>query len=280
MFTSLRNSWELVKASWQVLRADRELLVFPLVSFFVLMIVSISFIIPAVAAGIFDQSSGVPILGVIIGFLFYLVSYTITFFFNTALVGAALIRLDGGDPTLQDGINIAMSRLGKIIGYAAIASTVGLILNWLRDQGFIGQIVSGLVGFAWNIATFLVVPVLVIENVGPIEAVKRSAGLLRQTWGEQIVGNVGIGLVFGLITVAVIFLIGMPLVFVGIASGSVLVAIITIALAVLAVGAVILIGSALQGIYVAAVYKYATAGVTVEYFDPELVQNAFKPKQA
>ena len=135
----------------------------------------------------------------VLAFLFYVVSYTVIFFCNTALVGAAMIRLEGGDPTLRDGFRIAFDRLPQIIGYALIAATVGMILRWISERaGIVGQIIIGIIGFAWNIATFLVVPVLAVEKVGPIEAIKRSAGLLRRTWGEQLVGNAGIGIVFGL----------------------------------------------------------------------------------
>ena len=33
-----------------------------------------------------------------------------------------------------------------------------------------------------------------------MEAIKRSANLLKKTWGEQIVGNFGVGIVFGLLS--------------------------------------------------------------------------------
>src|SRR5690606_4396927 len=163
MFAKLTNSWELVKASWEVLRSDKELLIFPIVSFVAVLLVSISFFVPIGLIGYNDGN--VNALGYVLLFLYYVVMYTVIFFFNTALVGAALKRLEGGDPTLSDGLSIATSRLGQIIGYAVIASTVGVALNWLRDQGFIGRIAAGLIGFAWGVATFLVVPVLVVENV-------------------------------------------------------------------------------------------------------------------
>src|SRR5690606_12092796 len=138
------------------------------------------------------------------GFLFYLCQYFVIFFFNTALVGAAMIRLEGGDPTVSDGLRIARERMGAILGYAAIAATVGLVLRALEERaGFLGRIVIGLIGLAWTLATFLVVPVLVSQNVGPVEALKESVRLLKRSWGENLAGNVGIGLAFGLITAVV-----------------------------------------------------------------------------
>ena len=128
-----------------------------------------------------------------------------------AVVAGALIRLEGGEPTLGDGFAAAFDRLPAIIGYAAIAATVGMVLRYISERtGFIGRLVLGGLGVAWSLATFLVAPVLVVEGVGPIQAITRSASLLRTTWGEQVAGNVGISLVFGLAGVAVMVLAGVP----------------------------------------------------------------------
>src|SRR5690606_13747688 len=131
--------------------------------------------------------------------------YSVMIFFNCALVGAAMIRLDGGDPTLSDGFNAAKSRLPAILGYAAIAATVGVLLQGLKQKdNFLVRMMGSLLGAAWTLATFLVVPVLVSRDVGPVDALKQSAGLLKRTWGENAVGQVGIGAAFGLVTTAVV----------------------------------------------------------------------------
>lgn len=152
-----------------------------------------------------------------------------------------------------------------------------MVLRWLSERGLLGRIVSSLFGLAWNIVTYLVVPILVVEGVGPIEAVKRSGALLKKTWGEQIVGNLGIGLVFTLITFALILLF-VPVIVAVAATKSAAVIITTIVLFVLVIIAFGLIGSALNGIYTAAVYRYATEGDAGSFFDTELVQNAFRAK--
>jgi hypothetical protein len=213
-------------------------------------------------------------------FLFYLVSYTVSIYFNTGLVGAALIRLDGGDPTVRDGFRIANQRFGKIVGYAAINATVGMLLRAIQERaGFLGQIAIGIVGFVWNVATFLVIPVLVVKDVGPIDAVKESAGLLKKTWGEQITGNFSVGAIFGLIFVALIF-VGGGLVF-AIAAATESAAIAITGLIVLVIAFVILaaIQGALSGIFQAVMYRYAELGVTPDEFDIELLRNAYKPKR-
>ncbi|MEO8502050.1 MAG: DUF6159 family protein, partial [Vicinamibacteria bacterium] len=204
MFQRLSNSWSLVKASAAVLNADKELMLFPAVSAVLSILVLVTFAVPSVLAGLFDatalRESGFPLAGYVVAFLFYVVQYFVIFFCNTALVGAALIRLRGGDPTVADGFRLASSRLKPILGYALIAATVGMILRAVSERsGWLGRLVVSLIGLAWNVATFLVVPVLAAENIGPIDAVKKSSEYLRKTWGEQIIGNIGMGSVFGLI---------------------------------------------------------------------------------
>jgi len=282
MFRSLSNSWELVKASAVVLRSDKELVIFPIVSAIGVLIVTATFAVPLFLAGLFDQmytdGHGLQPLGMLVAFLFYLVQYFVIFFANTALVGAAMIRLDGGDPTVGDGFRIAMRRAGPILGYALISATVGLILRTIAERaGILGRLVISLIGLAWNLATYLVVPVLAAEDVGPIDAIKRSVGLLKHTWGEQIVGNAGIGAVVGLLTFG-LFLVGVPLIVLAAMAESLALLAATVAIVVVAGLALGVISSALSGTYTAAVYRYAATGEVGGSFSPELVRNAFRAK--
>ncbi len=280
MFKRIANSWELVKASAEVLRADKELIVFPIVSSIGVLIVTASFALPMLFAGVFDEilAGGSAFLGIGVAFLFYLVQYFVVFFANSALVGAAMIRLRGGDPTVGDGFRIALGHVGTILGYALISATVGMILRWLSERGgILGRIVSSLIGLAWSIATYLVVPVLVVEDIGPIDAIKRSVELLKQTWGEQIVGNFGIGLVFGLLSLPVI-LIGVAVIAAAITAQSVALTVLVILVLVLALVFIGLINSTLSGIFTAAVYQYAVTGEASGYFRQDLVQRAFRQK--
>ncbi len=191
--------------------------------------------------------------------------------------GAAMIRLEGGDPTVRDGFRIALSRLPAILGYAAISATVGMIRRAIAERGgVVGAIGSAIVGIAWNLATFLAIPVLVVEGVGPIEAAKRSGGLLKRTWGEQVVGKLGIGLVFGLMALAVI-LVGGALVAV-LASVAAPLAIVAIVLVVIAVAAIALVGAAVSGIFTASLYRYVTKGDGGPMFPKATLQHAFRAK--
>ncbi|MFL6547556.1 MAG: DUF6159 family protein [Povalibacter sp.] len=280
MFTRFARSWELIKASSTVLRQDKELLLFPLFSAIAALLVSASFMIPLFVAGAFDHmdshSSNAGTWVVL--FLFYLTQYFVIFFFNAALIGAALIRLDGGNPTLADGFRIASSRFVQILGYAAIAATVGLILRIIEERaGFIGRWIAGLLGLAFTVATFLTVPILVTENVGPVDAIRESATMLKRTWGENIIGNGGMGIVFFLGYIGVIG-IGVFFIYLTAQTGNAPL-IITMCLAIaFAVVALALIQSALQGVYSAALYRYATEGDAGQGFTASVLGDAFKAK--
>jgi hypothetical protein len=277
MFERFSRSWALVKASADVLRSDKELLWLPVISSIATLLVAATFLIPIFGLRVFENGEMGP-LGAIVGFAFYVCQYFVIFFFNTALVGAAMIRLEGGDPTVADGLNIAKSKIGVILGYAAIAATVGILLKMIEERaGFIGQIVVGLLGTAWTIATALTVPVLVAQDVGPIEAVKESVTLLKRSWGENIIGNAGIGLAFGLIifgVIAVFFVLAMLA-----AAVSWKLAIGVIVLGVVAVLLLGVVQAALAGIYSAALYRYAVDGQAPAGFETGALQLAFKPKK-
>jgi hypothetical protein len=283
MFKRLSRSWELVKASASVLNEDRELLMFPLVSLGALLVVVVCFAVPMLGLGALDGLSGGSNKAIsagtyVVAFLFYFCQYFVIFFFNAALVGAAMMRLDGGNPTLGDGLRIAKSRLGTIAGYALIATTVGMILRLIQERvGFIGRIIVGLLGVGWTIATFLVVPVLVARDVGPVDAVKESATLLKETWGENVIGQAGLGIAFGFIFVCV-GILGIFLIFVAALSHSAFVMVSAIFITLLAVAVTALVQSALAGIYAAALYRFATTGEGTQGFDAKTMRLAFAPK--
>lgn len=252
------RSWELVKASASVLRSDKELMLFPVISGVASLVVLATFLLPMALLGLFAEGFGAGAL--VLGFLFYFCQYAVVIFFNSALVAAAMIRLEGGDPTLGDGFNAAKARIPAILGYAAIAATVGVLLQSLKNSknNFIVRLVGSGLGVAWTLATFLLVPVLVSRDVGPIDALKESVALFKRTWGESAIGTVGIGAAFWVITAGTV-LAGVLL--------TVLAAQAWMGLAILVGGLffilVLLLGvfqSALGAVYSAALYRFATTG--------------------
>ena len=282
MFERMARSWTLVKASASILMKDQSLLVFPLISGIAVVMVMATFILPLGGFDALHQLSGddgkpMSAAQYAIVFAFYLCQYFVIFFFNTALVGAVMLRLDGKDSTVGDGLRIAASKLYPILGYAFIAATVGMLLRALQERvGFIGQIVVGLVGMGWTLATYLVVPVLAARDVGPYEAVVESARLFKKTWGESVIGQAGLGLAFGLIYLGVA-ICGLILVFMAVAMHSVPLIVMT---GIVAVGALLLtslVRAALAGIYAAALYRYATDSHGPDGFDPKALEKAFAP---
>lgn len=279
MSNKLKNSWFMVKASAQVLKSDKELVVFPIISSLAVILISISFAIPVFSNGNLDKSSfGLNTSNLPIVFAYYFLIYFVIIFFNSALVSVAIIKLKGGSPTLGDGIKIASGHIKAIIGYALISSTVGIILRWAQEKlGIFGKIFTFLSSFAWNLVTFLVIPILVTEGIGPIEAVKRSSHLLKKTWGEQLIGNIGIGLLFGLLVFGLLILF-LPL---AIYTSTESMHIVTISLGVIfgiVVLMLIITASTLNTIYTAALYRYASEGIISENFDENILRNSFKQK--
>ena len=279
--SKLSNSWRMMKASATVLRLDPELLLFPFLSGVAAVLVTLTFIAPfALVGGGFGALEGMDgdlgYLGYVVGFLYYVVLYSLMFFFNTALVGATMIRLEGGDPTVSRGLDIAFKKMGAIMQYAVIAATVGMILRAIEERaGFVGRMIIGLIGVTWTMATYLTVPVLVTKDVTAIDAVKESAHVFRKTWGEQMVANVGIGFATFLIFLGM-GVIAVPLIILTSNISEVL--LVPLVLSLLGGFFLLaLVSSALKGIYSAALYRYATTGDAGEHFTNEMMEEAFKP---
>lgn len=273
------RTWELMGASWRMLVRDKQLIVFPMLSGLALAVIIVLFVVPIVAesAAMPDSSPGLQPDGAMYAgfFLFYLVNYFVVIFFNAALIACVLERIDGGQPTLGYGLRCAWQRLPQILGWALLASTVGFALRLVEQRvGFIGRLVVGVLGMAWSVTAFLVVPVLVVEGSGPIESYKRSVEMLKQTWGEQIVGNISFGLLFAVFGIApavvVLFLLRGAH---GAAWGYALLGAAVLYLVLLG-----LVQATLQTIYQTAIYLYAANGQVPDGFDETALASSFRQK--
>jgi hypothetical protein len=282
MVGKFSRSWALMKASAAVLRADKSLLAFPLLSGLCTLLVAASFLAPVALSFIASGQAGEPRLAAghyVVLFAFYLVQYFVIIFFNTALAGSALRHLRGEPTSFADGIAVARARWVSILGYALIAATVGLLLRALQERlGLLGRLVVGFVGLAWTVATFLVVPVLASQDIGPAAAVQRSVELLKRTWGENIIGNVGMGMVFGLMMFVTVLVCAL-LVGGAFATHSMVAVVAAVGLAVVGLTVLSLVQASLQGIYAAALYRYAEQGEAGAGFDQALLEQAFRPKR-
>lgn len=276
MFQKLSNGWALAQQSFQVLKLDKELLLFPAMSGIACLLVLASFAAPLWLTGeaqviLDDRQAPESPLAYVLLFAFYFVNYLVIVFFNAGLVECAIIRFRGGDPTVADGMRAATARLPQIVGWALVSATVGVVLRSIESRSEkAGQFVAGLLGMAWGAATYFVVPVLVVEKVGPVEAVKRSFAILKKTWGESLTANFSIGL-FVLLANLVALLPLLAGALLGGAPGLIAGAVITVALWVL-IG---LAASALNTIVLAAAYLYASQGAVPQQFDAALLRDAF-----
>jgi len=276
----LRRSWELAKASWGVIRSDWTLLRYPLVSGVLSMILGSLALLFLWGSGTFESSSTDDVsIGSMIGlFIFYLVTYTVVIFCNVALVSTVMAKFAGQPEHADTGWAAARARWRKILGWAAIAATVGVLLNVLSNRGDrVTEILAVIGAAAWSLATFLIVPVLVVENVGPVDALKRSTTLLKRTWGEQIAGNAGIGLVTGLLMVGVIT-VGGGLIWLAALTSNVVVIVVAVIPVLVAVAITMTVTSAMGTVYSAATYRYATNEPTVGFGASNLLPTAFAAK--
>lgn len=282
MFERISNGWALSKQSFRVLMLDKELLLFPIMSGISCLLVLASFALPLwdskyISTIMNDQQAPQDPVAYVILFAFYFVNYFVMIFFNSALMACAIIRLKGGNPTVGDGLNAALNRLPQIAGWALVSATVGFILKMIESRSErIGQIVAGLLGMAWSITTYFVIPVLVVEKKNPFEAMKRSVSVLRETWGESLVANFGIGAIMFLIMIPVfLILIGGVMM---IAAGNAVAGGALIGCAILSILLISLVSSAVHAILIAAIYLFAAEGEAPEQFDQTLIAHAFNQK--
>lgn len=270
----LRIGWKLTKVSLSVLRKEKGLVLLPFLSLLVTAAVWILFLIT-----IFFLTAPSNVFGFWLFYVGLAIVYYVTFFvsiyFNAAVMGAAMIRLNGGNPSISDGLKVARGNLRRIAGWALVTATVGLILRAIAERfGFIGKIIAGSLGAAWGIVTYLVVPVLIFEKIGPWASVKRSGSLLRQTWGEAVGGYLSLG---GIIVLLALPALLVPLL--GFALAGVVGLLVGLGIAVVYWLILGLVGSAAQSILVTALYRYATTG-KLGFGFPENLFQARYPSRA
>ena len=273
----ISNTIALAKVSWKVLRKDRELLLLPVLSFLASIVVLALLWLPTLSAidtsGLADESGDPGAVLIVVGVISAMAMSIISVFFNGALVAGAHERLSGGDPTVRPALGRALSRLAGLLPWAIITGTVGLILQAARERaGWMGRFVVNMVGMAWQTATFLVVPAIVIDDHGAVSGLKASAALLKRTWGENIAARVG----FGLLGIVAIIPAVIVLFATGALGGAALVVGILLAVPYLALVVVVL--TALNAVFQTALYLYATTGSVPAGFDDSNLQASFSTR--
>lgn len=280
----IRKGWDLTKKAWGVVRSNPGLLRLPIYGGLLAFLALLVFGIPAAAIiGTSDdpttaQQVGGGALGLI---ALYLASFSVIFF-NVALAASADQAFQGQPVSTSYGIGVAKSRLGVIAAWALVAGLVSLFFAILRDRGGLaGQIVAGLGAALWSLITFLVIPVLAFEGIGPFAAIKRSGNMFKERWGQQITGNIAIGII-----TAIAFMLGLVVAAAGgyiliegssaaqIAGGGLLVA------GVIVVISAIVVSGAVRGVFGVALYHYVAEEKTIGPFSTADLEGAVKVKGA
>lgn len=274
--TTIRRSYAIFRESLTILGKDKEILIFPLLSGIITILAFVTMVFAGVTTGLVERLGGKdnPLPYVVL-FVWYFVSWFIVLFFNVAVVHCASIRLRGGDPTIADGFRASMQHLGSIALWALISATVGLILRTIVERSkLIGAIVARLLGAAWAIATYFIVPVMIFEKRSVRDSLKQSTTLISKTWGESLVAAGGIG-VFSMLLALAGLLLPIGGFFI-----SPMAALIGFGVMVAYWIGLSIMTAALSGIFRTALYMYATEGRNPPGFSAEFVQNAFAVKGA
>ncbi len=276
-----QRSLALGRASWSVLKSDRSLALYPIVS----GLASIGILIVLGLLGWVTKGSEVNAAGhteytaSVATFVILVVGYVALAFVQTyflaGLVASSDDVLNGRSTSLKQGMAVASARAGRILPWAIVQATVSAVIQAIEERfGIVGTIVASLVGAAWSVVTFLTVPIIVFEDVGPVNALKRSGSLLKQTWGENIIGQGGLGLLM-LLPMLLAFGIGA----LGVVSGTAVVAVPLIAVAVVILLVATVVVNALSGIYRTALYRYAVDGQVPSAFAGADLEHSFGPRK-
>jgi hypothetical protein len=152
---------------------------------------------------------------------------------------------------------------------------VGILLRALEERlSFFGRIAVSLFGAAWSLASYFVIPILAAEDVGPVEALYNSASLISETWGEELAGSFSFGLIFMLVALpglAIPVVLGRGLGAAGSIAGLILMVIYWVFLGI--------VSSTVQGIFNAALYRYAKTGEISTGFASSDFKYAWQPKK-
>jgi len=296
------RSWYLFKSSLSIMKRDKQLLLFPIVTFICSVMIVLFFLVPVTLRPtgyayhtaqhwhVIGQSLFVPttdahgratetLSPLAMGYLvfMYFVSMFFATFFNVAFFHEILAALKGDTVSLGRGLRFAASRWQAILLWTLFAGVVGLIIKQIEERlGVVGRILGRLIGIAWSVAAVFVIPLIVQEETAnPITMLKNSAGILRRTWGESLIGFVGIRLLSGIISILSIgFLI---------AAGAIAAMThhwwifgVVLVLWLAAMFALSYLSNVASQIYKGALFLYAKEGTICQPFNEEMLDSAWK----
>ena len=220
-FDTISRGWKMSKLSMVVVKHDPELMFYVALSGIFSIAAFVGMAIPELLgmSWIYDENGAMTPAYMAFIFCGYMVLSIIVTFWNSAIIANAHIRLSGGNPKFRDGISAAMKRIHLIIMWGMIAGTVGLLLKMLntaakneKNPGLaaLASILHIIGATVWWMMSFFIIPHLVIEGQGIRGAMRSSKDMFFKRWGENVVSGIGIGIISGLFSFAIIvFSIGM-----------------------------------------------------------------------
>src|SRR6266436_5577142 len=219
----LQRSWCLLKSSLSVIARNKLLLVFPITIFICTIVIMLFFLAPPVlrptgysylssdhwsaighslfqktadGAGARSQYGFTPMAMAYLVFLYFLSMFIATFC-NVAFYHEILAALTGQPVSIARGLKFAGTKIRPILMWTLFAGLVGLIIKTIEQRlSWVGRIIGRIIGLAWSVAAVFVIPVIVREegNANPLAVLKKSAGVLKRTWGEALIGYAGLSI--------------------------------------------------------------------------------------
>ena len=287
MTNMFSRSWEITKLSFDVMKKDKELLLFPLFSIIFSMLFIAALLFPTVITFLIGGGTAGTMQGLyyVLIFITYLGLAFIATFFNVCVVYTAKKRFEGGNSRFGEALKFAFSKIHLIFMWSLLSATVGLILrildNMANKSKGIGRvllkILVSVLGMGWSIITIFVVPAMVYNNLSPFAAIKKSVQTLKKTWGESLIRHLGLGLIQGifiLLGLVAIVLSVFLMIKVNVAIGALI-----LIIAIIYIIVVALIFTVANSIFNTALYEYAEKGKIPAGYNKEVMQGAFKEQK-
>ena len=281
------RSWELTKLTFSIMKREKELFIFPVLSIIFSVIFIAVILFPTIIIFLFR---GETVVWGIIEYLLIFITYFglafIAVFFNVCIVYTAATTFSKKGARFWNTIRFAFSKIHLIFLWSLVSATVGLIFRIIENfakkikgvGGIVISIINAIFGLAWSIITIFVVPGMVYHNLGPFAAIKKSVYVLKKTWGEYLIKVLGMGtsaFVFFILGIA----LGVGLIYLGLMFGGIVVALIIGFLVFIYLLSIIIFFSVASQIYDTALYVYAESGVVVEPYTKEMMIKAFRSKK-
>ena len=199
---SISRGFSFLKQSWQMAFADRDLLKPTIYAIFVGMVVSVIGIIPIIGTVLlFGDSRIGQYLSYIEGAILIFAQFVVTYVFSAMTIYLIYGYLSEGDGRMDKAWAVVRRDFLDILSLAGASTLVNLVQNAIRGKrgGGVRGAIASLINTVWTEATYLVLPAMVIEDIGLKDGLKRATQIVRNNLLLVGVTTVGVGFVTGLL---------------------------------------------------------------------------------